>query len=770
MLIDYILITKISIVCLVYLVFPTFSLESTCSNNCSTLSKHISTSDLHLVSCSMQSTACQYNQELAGDPFKPTKLRIYRDFGYVELPYWYLYDDPENPKYQKIALNISWSPSDENSIAEVQHYKVTITKKGFTNFTKYFCLDHLLDFFKHSKAAFFYTCFGRLNNTEVLPGDKWHAFIENFPPPITNPDTNFLTLNVDIPDCDNRKLKKVYRCSQENLFTVAISNISCEHRNATILYNVSPLFGSSASIWFYKVTTTSFEQIEFLEGQSFTGSYEAILPKSFNISEKYVVKVKGNSMSNFSKEVALDWSDCPEVIPFKFEIALLIACLAIIAIIASGLTLYLYKRKNKQLSHEPLDSPSAQFEDIFKKNKQLITVYIVFVDDHPLHRDIISLFALFLSNDLGFNVESELYQTKEICEDLVGWMDKKLTTADKVIVVWSPKALQRWNQKDEDVTSTNDIFTPVVKRINRDLFTGKNLLKYFFAYFDYCSKETIPKEFLNKHSMSPFRLMHQFEELYFRLKGIEMYAPGAVIKEEKVDFLKYSDSTVNEYGPFLQDRLVKMCKYVKDEPLWYEKQENMAFQTTHDALIQDAAPCEIKTFFMNVVPPPAIASNCTSSVTESNITANSVDYVQLRNEESYIADDVVVSILETSINDCDEKSAIPIEADDDPARLEENASFLEKEHCTIESFNFDSVETESSHLDSFVPEAVVLQSNKLVVIDQPDELPSDSQCHNVLLQQDDKKVELVEPLAPIDFNEDPMESLMLINEKCGSML
>ena len=284
---------------------------------------------------------------------------------------------------------------------------------------------------------------------------------------------------------------------------------------------------------------------------------------------------------------------------FLITIAVSLAATAIlIALLMIGLFIRKHRDEKKtfikDVQFKPLeDSRSSTI------HPKRIKLFLIFVNDHPKHLNVVKSFIDFLQIDLGFLVTCELFETEEIAKDPVHWMDKKLLDSDKIVVIWSSKAAERWNKYGQDENHRQDRFTPVLKQIRNALFYDQNRIKYYFGYFDYFSKEDIPPEFRNEKS---FQLMREFEELYYRLNSIEQYREEGVIKQEKAMFDHYNDPAVNKFGPKLHKSMQEMMIFVEDNPNWY------SLPLPHVSLPSLKLDEEIAEFALNIQPPSPIPS------------------------------------------------------------------------------------------------------------------------------------------------------------------
>ena len=236
--------------------------------------------------------------------------------------------------------------------------------------------------------------------------------------------------------------------------------------------------------------------------------------------------------------------------------------------------------------------------DSLNKVNVSVKLFIIFNADHQKHLNVVKNFALFLQGDLGFEVSCEIFQTLEYSQDPVTWMDKSFNDADKVLVIWSRNAVSRWMHYNKEESGYQDLFTPVLKHIHKDLFRHRNREKYYFGFFDYFAKENIPHEFINETN---FRLMDQFEDLYYRLKSIEPYVPGGEIREEKVMKEHYSSFEHNLYGHNLHLAIAEMNQFALDSPERYSQQRDVE-SFIFDSIVKD----EVRESVLCIEPPSPI--------------------------------------------------------------------------------------------------------------------------------------------------------------------
>ena len=244
--------------------------------------------------------------------------------------------------------------------------------------------------------------------------------------------------------------------------------------------------------------------------------------------------------------------DKPSHYPPFYVIGILAAL--IVLLIFAG---FLYNR------HRIRTKAQAKFyeTDIFPTLS--FTIYIVFLDEHPKHRDVVLKFASYLKERFHFDILLELYDRKRIYDNPAAWLEGSLSSCDLVLVIWSPGAEERWKNQD-NFTDRLDLFTPVIKQIKEDSIFKRNLRKYVFAYFDYCTE--IPKS-IKANNIPSVNLMKDF---YTLCKTIITVAKSKKICDQytKVFINEGTEKNVPEVAVNLQRSISEMCSYVQGNKTW----------------------------------------------------------------------------------------------------------------------------------------------------------------------------------------------------------
>nr|CAB3256011.1 interleukin-17 receptor A-like [Phallusia mammillata] len=561
---------------------------SECISNCSTVSHHTLKNTLHTIPCSIQSNECAAFSEVAIPASKPVSKNPGQG--------WYLFSDGE---FDKIALNFSWEREHEASIASLQGYYFSVIETDSTNFPypnleKYYCFDIKLQFNLHIFAKYYYDCYGTAPSEEIRPGKKFIVYVGSLPQPGPRLEQNYYKRTIKIPGCDDPRLSRVKDCVERNSMKLKATEYFCENRTAVIDYNLPKTFGSSATLILcyaetYRKSFTWCETESYIDHLPMSNSnYTLVVPDKFNITKNISMSIHSDRdlrQVAYMKFVCSKPTEEPAASGLNSDILIVIVVCVLLALIFMVVAFVLAKRKSvKKLCqsrrNHQMPEPPEKFEPNItnetivtsKVIKNTRTVCITFVGDNEMHKEVLLAFASFLQNDLGFKVIFELWDQDNIYKDASTWIANTLRDSDKVIVVWSPKACEKWNKFSEgENTDQQDLFTPILKQVQKDLVFNKNQGKYFFAFFEYCSEADIPEKFrdiIYRH----FRLMNQFKELYFRLLDIEMFQPGSYEKQDRVELQHYFEQ-INKFGLPLKNRIENMCNFVKKTPKWYKSEE-----------------------------------------------------------------------------------------------------------------------------------------------------------------------------------------------------
>lgn len=120
----------------------------------------------------------------------------------------------------------------------------------------------------------------------------------------------------------------------------------------------------------------------------------------------------------------------------------------------------------------------------------------------------------------------------------------------------------------EDARSPlGDMLSPALSLIVPHFIRSASFEKYIVAYFDnVCSEEDVPSPF--KITVR-YKLMKQFEELFFRILDTEKHKPGRV---NYIQGLSEDEYTQCPSGRALWDAINAFHVYQREHPKWFEEE------------------------------------------------------------------------------------------------------------------------------------------------------------------------------------------------------
>lgn len=210
-----------------------------------------------------------------------------------------------------------------------------------------------------------------------------------------------------------------------------------------------------------------------------------------------------------------------------------------------------------------LSSLDTQVDSLGIKDVTKVLIH-VFTEDKLFH-DLFVAFAGFLQIELGFDVQLALWDEINAAESKIDWLHHAHQTSDKVVTVWTPASKTLWKtfgtsacEKSQNKNCDKDLFLSVIRNIRRDMFQNKNRSKYSYVYFnEVCSfEDCIPLFPAEIDTPVVFKLIENFDGLFFWLRGEEMYGTDYKRSYEKVEVGNVFREEINpNYGHILQSAI-----------------------------------------------------------------------------------------------------------------------------------------------------------------------------------------------------------------------
>ncbi|XP_074533280.1 interleukin-17 receptor A isoform X2 [Halichoeres trimaculatus] len=235
-----------------------------------------------------------------------------------------------------------------------------------------------------------------------------------------------------------------------------------------------------------------------------------------------------------------------------------------------------------RVSHkEPVDVSSSAAEEQTEtlKFKERKRVLILYSRDHPLYENIILKLCAFLVNKCGTEVVLDLLDSARLgvlgSIQWLEWHREQIEkSSDKILILCSKGVQAKWRAMcgdkriylREDVGSpVGDTLSPALSLIIPHFIRSTSFKKYIVAYFnDISSEEDVPSPF---HVTVRYKLMKQFEELFFRILDAEKHKPGRV---NLIEGLSEGQCQLCPLGKDLQDAITTFHLYQVEHPHWFD--------------------------------------------------------------------------------------------------------------------------------------------------------------------------------------------------------
>lgn len=292
-----------------------------------------------------------------------------------------------------------------------------------------------------------------------------------------------------------------------------------------------------------------------------------------------------------------------------------------------------------------LDSSRAKPKLECKPIREHRRVFIIYSLDHPLYKDIILKLCAFLRAKCGTDVTLDLLDSYWLSTiGRIQWLDMQREQickySAKVLILCSPGVHAKWRAmcgeqtvrlKEDARSPIGDMLTPALSLIVPDFVHASSFHKYMVAYFDdVCGEDDVPAPF---NTVVKYKLMKHFEELYFRILGVEKQEPGWV---RCVEGIGENDYFTCPSGRALRDAIEAFHSYQLKNPNWFE----VELLGTDDESEADS---------FETIGPVDISYNAVAAcydVTEEHETQTGVNMIKCCSEDEHI---LMTSIEKTDV-------------------------------------------------------------------------------------------------------------------------
>uniref|UniRef100_A0A3B4VLS8 Interleukin-17 receptor A-like n=1 Tax=Seriola dumerili TaxID=41447 RepID=A0A3B4VLS8_SERDU len=206
-------------------------------------------------------------------------------------------------------------------------------------------------------------------------------------------------------------------------------------------------------------------------------------------------------------------------------------------------------------------------------------VLIIYSLDHPLYKNIVLKLCGFLATKCGTEVVLDLLDSARLgMLGSIQWLDwhreQIESSSDKILILCSPGVQAKWRAmcghkqvflREDARSPVGDMLTPALSLMVPHFIRSASFEKYIVAYFDdICSEKDVPSPL---NITVRYKLMKQFEEIFFRIHDTEKHEPGRVNHIEGLSEDEYHQCLS---GRALRDAIDAFRAYQLVHPQWFE--------------------------------------------------------------------------------------------------------------------------------------------------------------------------------------------------------
>lgn len=176
-------------------------------------------------------------------------------------------------------------------------------------------------------------------------------------------------------------------------------------------------------------------------------------------------------------------------------------------------------------------------------------------------------------------------------------------SSDKILILCSRGVQAKWRAmcgdkqvilKEDARSLMGDMLTPSLALMVPHFIRSQSFEKYIVAYFDgICSEEDVPSPF---NITVRYKLMQQFEEVFFRILNTEKHEPGRVKQINGLSEDKYLECPS---GRALHDAIQAFQAYQQEKPQWFEEELLESSDLEEEVVVDDVE--NDKTFANHII-------------------------------------------------------------------------------------------------------------------------------------------------------------------------
>ncbi|XP_062277513.1 interleukin-17 receptor A [Scomber scombrus] len=469
-------------------------------------------------------------------------------------------------------LNVKWIIRSDASILKLQGSEINILDKT-TN--QSMCVQFSYNTTEQMNPNYKRWNFS-LDGVVVEPGRTYMVSIFNFPQAKIGHD--MISKEITIPGCDDKRIQKAQMC---------LENGSLWDPNMTVSVSVDNEHKMSVVVGFKAAKYSEKYQVS-IQGQGFY--YSKNVSKENKTSQNVTFELGLLQLSQCKMVLMIQpffircKNDClrPEKTfdcPSYPKRTLIIKATVGLLVFGVCLAFWMWSASHKDPVTTSTSAAKEQPECLqVQDRKRVLVIYSL---DHPLYKIIVLKLCAFLANTCGIEVVLDLLDSTRLgVLGSIQWLDWHRaqigSSSDKILILCSRGVQAKWRAMcgdkkvflREDVCSpVGDMLTPALSLMVPHFVQSASFEKYIVAYFDdVCSEDEVPSPF--KITVR-YKLMKQFEELFFRILDIEKHEPGRV---NHIDGLAEDEYYHCPSGRALRDAIEAFQAYQLAHPQWFEEE------------------------------------------------------------------------------------------------------------------------------------------------------------------------------------------------------
>uniref|UniRef100_A0A3B4VLY3 Interleukin-17 receptor A-like n=1 Tax=Seriola dumerili TaxID=41447 RepID=A0A3B4VLY3_SERDU len=415
-----------------------------------------------------------------------------------------------------------------------------------------------------------------LDGVVVEPGQTYLVSVVNLPEPKSG--DNRIRKQITFPRCDDSRIQTARTCLENGSLwkphMTAAMSVDRQHKKLYIVVSFEAAQYSERyqvsiqSQALHHSRNVSKENTTSLNVTFEFGLWQLSQCEMLLTIQPYFPRCKNHCRRHKEK---LDY--CPYYPPRTLIIKAVVGLL----VIDVCLFYFLWRAFHKDSVNTPSSAAKSEPEGFqLQERKRVLIIYSL---DHPLYKNIVLKLCGFLATKCGTEVVLDLLDSARLgMLGSIQWLDwhreQIESSSDKILILCSPGVQAKWRAmcghkqvflREDARSPVGDMLTPALSLMVPHFIRSASFEKYIVAYFDdICSEKDVPSPL---NITVRYKLMKQFEEIFFRIHDTEKHEPGRVNHIEGLSEDEYHQCLS---GRALRDAIDAFRAYQLVHPQWFE--------------------------------------------------------------------------------------------------------------------------------------------------------------------------------------------------------